>query len=110
VTKDEGNDGVEIITVNIIPLDYMDNVPVVELNQHDDIPVVLEPVLLDEDEDLEEEEPQEEEDDMEVNIKEMRISQQPEDVTKVENTIEHKDETVLASVHEIGESSTAPFL
>nr|GEU91958.1 retrotransposable element Tf2 [Tanacetum cinerariifolium] len=35
---------------------------------------------------------------------------EPEDVTKVENTIEHKDKTVLNNVHEIGESSTAPFL
>ncbi|GKC74871.1 hypothetical protein Tco_1120754 [Tanacetum coccineum] len=33
-----------------------------------------------------------------------------EDVIEVENTIEHEDETVLASVHEVGESSTAPFL
>ncbi|GKF60200.1 hypothetical protein Tco_0176986, partial [Tanacetum coccineum] len=29
---------------------------------------------------------------------------------EVENTIEHEDETVLASVHEVGESSTVPFL
>nr|GEW11703.1 hypothetical protein [Tanacetum cinerariifolium] len=34
----------------------------------------------------------------------------PEDVIKVENPIEHEDETVLASVYEAGESSTAPFL
>ncbi|GKD17106.1 hypothetical protein Tco_1206264, partial [Tanacetum coccineum] len=33
-----------------------------------------------------------------------------EDVIEVENTIESKDETVPASVHEVGESSTAPFL
>nr|GEV19329.1 putative reverse transcriptase domain-containing protein [Tanacetum cinerariifolium] len=31
-------------------------------------------------------------------------------MTEVENTIEHEDETVPASVHEVGESSTAPFL
>nr|GEY29416.1 hypothetical protein [Tanacetum cinerariifolium] len=48
----------------------------VEPNHHDDVPVVLEPVLEDENEDPEEEfekevdDPQEEEDDMEVNIKE----------------------------------------
>nr|GEW20788.1 hypothetical protein [Tanacetum cinerariifolium] len=42
--------------VNIIPPDYVDDVPVVELNQHDDVPIVLEPVLVDENEDLEEEE------------------------------------------------------
>ncbi|GKE16106.1 putative reverse transcriptase domain-containing protein [Tanacetum coccineum] len=35
---------------------------------------------------------------------------EPEDVTEVENTIEHEDETVPASVHEVGKSSTAPFL
>nr|GEX82989.1 hypothetical protein [Tanacetum cinerariifolium] len=34
----------------------------------------------------------------------------PEDVIEVENPIEHEDETVLASVYEAGESSTAPFL
>ncbi|GJS08469.1 hypothetical protein Tco_0365265 [Tanacetum coccineum] len=34
----------------------------------------------------------------------------PEDAIEVENPIEHEDETVLASVHEVGESSTAPFL
>ncbi|GJR74880.1 hypothetical protein Tco_0087245 [Tanacetum coccineum] len=35
---------------------------------------------------------------------------EPEDVTEVENTIEHEDETIPASVHEVGESSTTPFL
>nr|GEU33621.1 putative reverse transcriptase domain-containing protein [Tanacetum cinerariifolium] len=35
---------------------------------------------------------------------------EPEDVTEVENTIEHKDETVPASIHEISELSTALFL
>ncbi|GKE40902.1 hypothetical protein Tco_1464307 [Tanacetum coccineum] len=35
---------------------------------------------------------------------------EPEDVTEVENMIEHEDETVPASVHEVGESSTAHFL
>ncbi|GKE86085.1 hypothetical protein Tco_1559827 [Tanacetum coccineum] len=33
-----------------------------------------------------------------------------EDAIEVENPIEHEDETVPASVHEVGESSTAPFL
>ncbi|GKA99896.1 hypothetical protein Tco_0827890 [Tanacetum coccineum] len=65
-----------IIMVNAIPPDHVNDVPVVELNQHDDVPVVPEPVLEDEDEDPEEEEfeeeeePQEEEDDMEVDIDE----------------------------------------
>ncbi|GJZ45363.1 hypothetical protein Tco_0592959, partial [Tanacetum coccineum] len=35
---------------------------------------------------------------------------EPDDVIEVENPIEHKDETVPASVHKVGESSTAPFL
>nr|GEV77793.1 hypothetical protein [Tanacetum cinerariifolium] len=60
--------------VNVIPLDHIDDVPVVEPNQHDYVPEL---VLVDEDEDpeeekyKEEEDPQEEEeDDMEVNIEE----------------------------------------
>ncbi|GJS34576.1 putative reverse transcriptase domain-containing protein [Tanacetum coccineum] len=65
---------VKIIMANV---NHDDEVPVVEPNQHNDVPVVPEPVLEDEDEDPEEEEfeeeeedPQEEEDDMEVNIEE----------------------------------------
>ncbi|GJU84289.1 hypothetical protein Tco_1291835, partial [Tanacetum coccineum] len=123
--------------VDVIPPDHMDDVPVVEPNQHDDVPIVPEPVLVDEDEDLEEEkfkeeeDPQEEEDDMEVNIKEDEnepdltypyeeldplnppppaFESEPEDVNEVENLIESEDETVPASVYEVGESSTAPFL
>nr|GFA09722.1 hypothetical protein [Tanacetum cinerariifolium] len=110
VTKDEGKDGVEIITVNVIPPDHVDDVPVVEPNQHDDVPVVPEHVLVDEDEDPEKEEFKEEEDDIEIDIEEDENDQKPEDVTKVENTIEHEDETIPASVHEVGESSTAHFL
>nr|GEV89667.1 hypothetical protein [Tanacetum cinerariifolium] len=85
--------------VNVIPPDHVDDVPVVEPNQHDDVHVVPEAVLVDEDEDPkeeefeEEEQPQEEEDDMEV-----------------ENITESEDETVPASVHEVGESSTSFFL
>ncbi|GJT91255.1 putative reverse transcriptase domain-containing protein [Tanacetum coccineum] len=50
----------------------MDDVPVVEPNQHDDVSIVPKPVLVDEDDDPkeEEEEPQEEEYDMEVDIEE----------------------------------------
>ncbi|GJY03843.1 putative reverse transcriptase domain-containing protein [Tanacetum coccineum] len=123
--------------VNVIPPDHVDDVPVVEPNQHDDVPVVPEPVLVDEDEDPEEEEfeeeeePQEEEYNIEVNIEEDEnepeltypyeevdplnppppaSESEPEDVIEVKNTIEHKDETVPASVHEVGESSTALFL
>ncbi|GKA56087.1 putative reverse transcriptase domain-containing protein, partial [Tanacetum coccineum] len=123
--------------VNVIPPDYVDDVPVVEPNQHDDVPVVPEPVLVDEDEDpeedefKEEEDPQEEEDDMEVDIEEDEnepeltypyeemdplnppppaSESEPEDAIEVENPIEHEDEIVPASVHEVGESSTSPFL
>nr|GEX53175.1 hypothetical protein [Tanacetum cinerariifolium] len=123
--------------VNVIPPDHVDDILVVELNQHDDVPVVPEPVLVDEDEDPEkeefeeEEEPQEEEDDMEVDIKEdenepeltyfyeevgpfnpppYASESEPEDVIEVEDTVESEDETILASVHEVGESSTALFL
>ncbi|GKC01260.1 hypothetical protein Tco_0987396 [Tanacetum coccineum] len=121
-----------IIIVNEIPLDHVDDVPVVEPNQHDDVPVDPEPVLVDEDEDPEEDEfeeevdPQEEEDDMEVDIEEDKndpeltypyeevdpLNPPPsaseleaEDVNEVESPIESEDETVLASVHEVGESS-----
>ncbi|GJX01106.1 putative reverse transcriptase domain-containing protein [Tanacetum coccineum] len=123
--------------VNVIPPDYVDDVPIVEPNQHDDVHVVLEPVLVDEDEDLkedefeDEEDPQEEDGDMEVNIEEDEnepeltypyeevdplsppppaSESEPEDVIEVENPIEHEDENVPASVYEVGESSTAPFL
>nr|GEX58111.1 putative reverse transcriptase domain-containing protein [Tanacetum cinerariifolium] len=83
--------------VNVIPPDHVNDVPVVEPNQHDDVPVVLEPVLVDENKDLKEDEFEEEED-------------QHEDEIEVENPIEHEDETIPASVHEVGESYTAPFL
>nr|GEY75452.1 hypothetical protein [Tanacetum cinerariifolium] len=35
---------------------------------------------------------------------------EPKDAIKVENPIEHEDETVPASVHEVGKSSTGPLL
>ncbi|GKD09765.1 hypothetical protein Tco_1189450, partial [Tanacetum coccineum] len=59
----------------ILPIN-VDDLPVVELNQPDVVPVILEPILVDEDEDPEEEEfkeedPQEEEEeDMEIDIEE----------------------------------------
>nr|GFC84073.1 hypothetical protein [Tanacetum cinerariifolium] len=120
--------------VNVIPLDHVDEVPFVELNQHDDVP---ETVLVDEDEDPEEdkfeeeEDPQEKEDDMEIDIEEDEnkleltypyeevdplnpsppvFESEPDDEIEVENLIEHEDETVPVSVHEVGESSAAPFL
>nr|GEV81038.1 hypothetical protein [Tanacetum cinerariifolium] len=127
----------KIITVNVIPPNHVDDVPVVKPNQHDDVFVVPEPVVVDEDEDTkeeefeEEEEPQKEEDDMEVDIEEDENKpeltypyeevdplnpplptsySEPEDMIEVDNTIESEDETVLASVHKVGESSTASFL
>ncbi|GJX36277.1 putative reverse transcriptase domain-containing protein [Tanacetum coccineum] len=120
--------------VNEIPLDNVDDVPVVEPNQHDDVPVVPELVLEDEDEDPEEDEfeeeedPQEEEDDMEIDIEEDEnepeltylyeevdpvnplppVSEsEPDNEIEVENLIKHEDETVVVSVYEVGESSTA---
>nr|GEU84192.1 hypothetical protein [Tanacetum cinerariifolium] len=61
--------------VNVIPLDHVDEVPVVEPNQHDDVHVVPEPVLMDKDEDpkedeFEEEKDPQEEDDMKIDIEE----------------------------------------
>nr|GEW10979.1 retrovirus-related Pol polyprotein from transposon TNT 1-94 [Tanacetum cinerariifolium] len=127
----------QIILVNVIPPNHVDDVPVVESDQHDDVHVIPEPVLVDEDEDLEkdefkeEEDPQKEEDDMEVDIEEDENEPELtypyeeidpfnppspasesvlEDAIEVENSIEHEDETVPASVHEVGESSTTPFL
>nr|GEX08759.1 hypothetical protein [Tanacetum cinerariifolium] len=93
------------------------------------VPVIIrsDTLLMDEDEDLkedefeEEEDPQEEEDDIEVNIEEDENEPkltypyeemdplnplppaselEPEDVIKVENLIQHEDETVPTSVHE----------
>ncbi|GKD07361.1 hypothetical protein Tco_1187046 [Tanacetum coccineum] len=122
--------------VNVVLPDHMDDVPVVEPNQHVDVPVVPEPILVDKDEDLEEDEfeeedPQEEEDDIEVDIEEDEnepeftypykkvdplnppppaFESEPDDEIKLENLIEYEHETVPASVHEVGESSTAPFL
>ncbi|GKD72938.1 hypothetical protein Tco_1331220, partial [Tanacetum coccineum] len=126
-----------IIMVNVIPPDHVDDVLVVEPNQHDDVPVDPEPILMDEDEDLEEDEfeeeedPQEEEDDMEVDIEEYEneleltypyeevdplnplppaFESKPDDEIEVKDAVKSEDETVPASVYELGESSTAPFL
>ncbi|GKC15288.1 putative reverse transcriptase domain-containing protein, partial [Tanacetum coccineum] len=115
----------------------VDDVPVVEPNQHNDVLVVPEHVLVNEDEDPEEdkfeeeEDPQEKENDMEVDIEEDEnepewtypyeevdplnpsppaSESESEDAIKVKNPIKHKDETVLASIHEIGKLYTAPFL
>ncbi|GJT42345.1 hypothetical protein Tco_0951060, partial [Tanacetum coccineum] len=113
-------------------VNHDDEVPVVEPNQHNNVPVVPEPILEDEDEDPEEEEFEEEEedpqekDDMEVNIEEDEnepeltcpyeetnslnppppVSEsEPDDEIEVENPIEHDDETVSVSVYEVGTTS-----
>nr|GEW38872.1 putative reverse transcriptase domain-containing protein [Tanacetum cinerariifolium] len=113
----------EIIMVNVIPPDHVDNVLVVEPNQHDDVPVVPEHVLVDEDKNLkedefeEEEDPQGEKDDMEVDIEEDEnepeltypyeevdplkpplptSESEPEDAIEFENPIEHENETMAS--------------
>nr|GEV50863.1 putative reverse transcriptase domain-containing protein [Tanacetum cinerariifolium] len=96
--------------VNVIPLDHVDEVPVVELNQHDDVPVVPEPVLVDEEEDPKEDEFKDEEEVDPFNPLPPASESEPDDEIEVENPIEHMDETVPASVHEVGESSATPFL
>ncbi|GKC70420.1 putative reverse transcriptase domain-containing protein [Tanacetum coccineum] len=102
------------------------------LNQHDDVPVVPEPIIEDEDEDpeedefKEEEDPQKEEDDMEVDIEEDKnkpeltypyeevdplnpqlpaFESEPDNEIEVENPIEHEDETVPVNVYKVVHSS-----
>ncbi|GKE15396.1 hypothetical protein Tco_1422973, partial [Tanacetum coccineum] len=107
-----------IIMANVIPPDHVDDLPVVEPNQLDDVLVIPEPILVDEDEDPkaeefeEEQEPQEEDDDMEtdhLNPPLPASDLESKNVIKVEDTVEPKDETVPSSVYEVGESSTATF-
>ncbi|GKA47141.1 hypothetical protein Tco_0740024, partial [Tanacetum coccineum] len=121
--------------VNVFPPDHVDDLP-------DLAPAILEPALVDEneeseeeeefedEEEFEEEEPHEEQDDMEVDIEEEEnepelifpyveadplnppppaSDSEPEDVIEVEDTVKPEDETVPASVHEVGESSIATF-
>nr|GEW08431.1 hypothetical protein [Tanacetum cinerariifolium] len=121
---------------NIIPPDHVDDLLVVEPNQPDVVPIIPEPILVDEDEDLEEEEFKEEEElqkveDMDIYDKEDEndpeltfpyeevdpLNSPPpasdsnsEYVIDVEDTVEPDDEIVSTSVHEVGESSTATFL
>ncbi|GJR52314.1 hypothetical protein Tco_1402835 [Tanacetum coccineum] len=85
---------------------------------------------FEDEEEFKEEEPQEEEDGMEVDIEEEEnepelifpyveadplnplppaSDSEPEDVIEVEDTVEPEDEIIPASVHEVGESSTATF-
>ncbi|GKD84515.1 hypothetical protein Tco_1355669, partial [Tanacetum coccineum] len=124
-----------IIMENVISLNHVDDLPIVKPNQPDVVPIIPKPVLVDEDEDQEEEEfkeeeePQEEEDmdiDDEEDENEPELTfhykeadhlnplppasdSEPEDVIEVEDTVEPEDETISASVHGVGESSTASF-
>ncbi|GJZ67425.1 putative reverse transcriptase domain-containing protein [Tanacetum coccineum] len=67
-----------------------------------------------EDEFEEEEDPQEEEDDRKDSyltlVPPPASESEPDDAIEVENPIEYEDETIPASIHEVGESSTYPFL
>nr|GEU97346.1 reverse transcriptase domain-containing protein [Tanacetum cinerariifolium] len=87
----------KIIMVNVIPPDHVDEVRVVEPNQHDDDPVVPEPVLVDEDED-----PEEDEFVDPFNALVPTSEFEPDDKIKAENPIKHEDKTVPASIHEVG--------
>nr|GEU30951.1 putative reverse transcriptase domain-containing protein [Tanacetum cinerariifolium] len=102
---------VTIIMVNVIPPDHVDDVPVVEPDQNDDVPVEEDDMEVDIEEDENEPEltyPYEEMDPL--NPSPPASESEPKDAIEVENPIEHEDETVPASVHEVGESSTAPLL
>nr|GEX23061.1 hypothetical protein [Tanacetum cinerariifolium] len=99
---------------NVIPPNHVDDVPVVEPDQHHDVYVIPELVLVDEDEDPkedefeEEEDPQEEEDDMEVGIEE--DENEPELTYPYEEMDPLNPSPPAFNVHELGESSTASFL
>nr|GFB00039.1 hypothetical protein [Tanacetum cinerariifolium] len=45
-----------------------------------------------------------------LNTPSLASESEPEDAIEVENPIDHEDETVLASVYEVGELSTSSFL
>nr|GEV48731.1 hypothetical protein [Tanacetum cinerariifolium] len=100
--------------VSVIPPNHVDDIPVVEPEQYNDVLVVPEPVLVDEDEVLEEDEfkeeedPQEEEDDIEEDIEE------DENEPELNYPYEEMDPLNLSpptsDVHKVGKSSTAPLL
>ncbi|GJZ98290.1 hypothetical protein Tco_0670743 [Tanacetum coccineum] len=80
----------KIIMAKVIPPDHVDDLPVVEPNQPDVVPVIPEPANP-------------------LSPPPPISDSEPEDVIEVEDTVEPEDETVSASVHEVGESSTASF-
>ncbi|GKE73281.1 hypothetical protein Tco_1535322, partial [Tanacetum coccineum] len=88
VTKGDGNDGMVVLPI-VYSTAHGENGGVTDWYQ--------EPKFMNEEE-FEEGEPQEEEYDIEF-----------EDAVEVEDTVELEDDTVLKSVHEVGESSTATF-
>nr|GEZ63874.1 putative reverse transcriptase domain-containing protein [Tanacetum cinerariifolium] len=92
--------------VNVIPVDHVDEVPVVEPNQHDDVRFVPEPVIVDEDEDSKEDKFEADP----LNPPPPASESEPNDEIEVENPIEHENETIPACIHKVGESSAAPFL
>nr|GEW48303.1 putative reverse transcriptase domain-containing protein [Tanacetum cinerariifolium] len=122
--------------VNVLSPDHVDDLPdlapaILEaaLVDENEEPEEKEEEFEDEEE-FEEEEPQEEQDGMEVDIEEEEnepklafpyveadplnppppaSDSEPEDVIEVKNTVEPEDETFHASIHEVGESSTATF-
>ncbi|GJZ25381.1 hypothetical protein Tco_0569634 [Tanacetum coccineum] len=124
-----------IITTNGIPPNHVDDLPdpalaIPEPALVDENEEPEEEEEFKDEEEFEEEEPQEEEDDMEVDIEEEEnkpelifpyveadhlnplpptSDSEPEDVIEVEDTVDPEDKTVPASVHEVGESSTASF-
>ncbi|GJR02277.1 putative reverse transcriptase domain-containing protein [Tanacetum coccineum] len=91
--------GAGIIMVNVIPPNHDLDVPVVETNQHDDVPVVPEPIDIEEDENESElTYPYEEVDPL--NPPPPASESEPDNDIEVENPIEHEDETVPISVYE----------
>ncbi|GJW65520.1 zinc finger, CCHC-type containing protein [Tanacetum coccineum] len=120
---------------NIIPPDHVDDLPdpalaIPEPALVDENEEPEEEEEFEDEEEFEEENPQEKEYDMEVDIEEEEnepelifpyvkanllnplppaSDSENEDVIEVEDTVDPKDETVPASVYEVGESSTASF-
>ncbi|GJZ60856.1 putative reverse transcriptase domain-containing protein [Tanacetum coccineum] len=109
VTKDDGNDGVEIIMANVFPPDYVDDLLKVEPNQPDLAPAIPEPALVDGNEELEEEEEFEEEKNP-LNLPPHASDSKFEDVVEVEDMVKPEGETVPNCVHVVRGSSTATLL
>ncbi|GJR73068.1 reverse transcriptase domain-containing protein, partial [Tanacetum coccineum] len=123
ITKKETEDKLEekrledVPTIIMANVNHDDEVPVVEPNQHNDVPVVPEPVLEDEDEDPMEIDIEEDENEPELtcpyeetnslNPPPPASESEPDDDIEVKNPIEHDDETVSVSVYEVGESFTS---